>query len=227
MARGNTHPYIPSAGILVQTISQLRKMFPSKVDSETLKRLSLAPKNESVVINVLRFLDFIDEEGNKTTTATQVFQKHSEDAFSSALEKVVKDKYSELFSTMGEEAWETDRDSLIGFFRVHDETSALTAKRQAITFEALSALAGHGEVPTARVASNNSGSKKAAKKKTSRSKGTQDAPTAGASGDSPLNDKRKNDVGLTVRIEVNLPAQGDQETYDRIFASLKKNLLDG
>ena len=32
--------------------------------------------------------------------------------------------------------------------------------------------------------------------------------------------------GLTVRIEINLPASGDQETYDRIFKSIRDNLLN-
>ena len=40
------------------------------------------------------------------------------------------------------------------------------------------------------------------------------------------NDNR-NQVGLTVRIEINLPAEGDQETYDRIFKSIRENLLNG
>jgi len=33
-------------------------------------------------------------------------------------------------------------------------------------------------------------------------------------------------VGLTVRIEVNLPADGDQDTYDKIFKSIRENLLN-
>ena len=36
-----------------------------------------------------------------------------------------------------------------------------------------------------------------------------------------------NSVGLTVRIEINLPAGGDKETYDAIFQSIKENLLNG
>ena len=32
-------------------------------------------------------------------------------------------------------------------------------------------------------------------------------------------------VGLTVRIEVNLPPGGDAQTYDAIFASIKKHLM--
>jgi hypothetical protein len=34
-------------------------------------------------------------------------------------------------------------------------------------------------------------------------------------------------VGLTVRIEINLPATGDQDTYDKIFKSIRENLLNG
>jgi hypothetical protein len=34
-------------------------------------------------------------------------------------------------------------------------------------------------------------------------------------------------LGLTVRIEINLPAQGDQKTYDTIFKSIRENLLNG
>lgn len=37
---------------------------------------------------------------------------------------------------------------------------------------------------------------------------------------------RSRDVGLTVRVEINLPADGDQETYDRIFKSIRENLID-
>jgi hypothetical protein len=34
-------------------------------------------------------------------------------------------------------------------------------------------------------------------------------------------------VGLTVRIEINLPPGGDQATYDAIFKSIRENLLNG
>jgi hypothetical protein len=36
----------------------------------------------------------------------------------------------------------------------------------------------------------------------------------------------KRDMALTVRIEINLPAGGTQETYDAIFKSIKANLID-
>lgn len=227
MPKGNTHPYVPSAGMLVQTFNQLRKMFPTQVDAETLKRLSLAPKNESVVMATLKFLGFVDDDGNKTEKATEVFLKHTDKDFASALEQAVRDSYSELFAQAGDDAWTLDRDSLIGFFRVQDETSALTAKRQAITFEALSTLSGHGETPTAREPRKQKVIKKPAKKEAEKKMAvTADAAeaTKQIATDFP---KGRKDLGLTVRIEINLPAQGDQETYDRIFESIRKNLLDG
>jgi hypothetical protein len=229
MAKGNNHPYIPSPGLLVQTFSQLRKMFPAKVDAETLRRLSLAPKNESVVISTLKFLGFIDDDGNKTSEAA-VFLKHDDTEFANALEKVVKEKYAELFAQSGDQAWELDRDSLIGFFRVNDETSALTAKRQAITFETLSALCGHGETPSPRTTRKDT-SKATQTTPKSKEKKTSQTPiptsTSRSSSVSSFGISSSNDIGLTVRIEINLPAQGDQETYDRIFQSIRKNLLNG
>ena len=40
-------------------------------------------------------------------------------------------------------------------------------------------------------------------------------------------DSGNRNLGLTVRIEINLPATGDQETYDKIFKSIRENLLNG
>lgn len=222
----SAHPYIPSAGMIVQTFTQLRKMFPAKVDAETLKKLSIAPKNESMVINVLRFLGFIDDESNKTAKAGSVFLKHSDDAFATALEKAVKESYKDLFETVGENAWQADRGTLIGFFRVHDETSALTATRQAIAFETLSSLSGHGEAVQIKAQKPKKPAAKGAEKQ--KPKVDRGATPGGVPGTQAVHEQvGPGSFGLTVRIEINLPAQGDQETYDRIFQSIKKNLLNG
>lgn len=229
MANGKvTHPYVSSSGNLVQAFTQFRKAMPAQIDATTLKRLGIAPGNESVVIGVLRFLSFIDEEGKKTQKGQEVFLKHDDADFAKSLEKHVKGAYSELFDLRGDEAWSVDRDTLIGFFRVTDETSALTAKRQAIAFETLAALSGHGEISTPRQKAGTQ-SRPPAKEKPKRvskaekvSAGKITSPEiskdGGISGQAGM--------ALTVRIEVNLPAQADQETYDRIFKSIRANLLD-
>jgi hypothetical protein len=45
-----THPYISGAGNVTQMVTQLRKSFPATISSETVKKLGLAPNNESYVI---------------------------------------------------------------------------------------------------------------------------------------------------------------------------------
>jgi len=225
MAKTTPHPYVPSSGPLVQTFNQFRKAMPATVDAGTLKKLSLAPNNEPMVLSVLRFLGLIDKDGKKTQEATKLFTKHGDDAFGKALETIVKKAYSDLFEHYGDDTWKTDRDSLIGYFRGTDETSAITGKRQAVAFEALSALSGHGEV--AEPKSTGKRTKKAvAKKKTTKKADTEKAHKESKGEGIGFTGDADNNIGLTVRIEINLPAQGDQETYDRIFQSIKKNLLN-
>lgn len=223
MAKTTPNPYVQSAGPLVQTIKQFMKSMPAKVDAATLKKLSLAPNNESTMLALLRFLGFIDNDGNKTASATKVFTTHGDEAFSKALETVVKKSYAELFELHGDGAWKADRDTLITFFRASDETSEITGKRQTIAFETLAALSGHGEVVQAKPEKKKV--KTIVKKKAEKTNGKKSKSKA--DNGSGLSFSGENNVGLTVRIEINLPAQGDQETYDRIFKSIKKNLLNG
>ena len=221
-----THPYSPSGGgAITATVIQLRKSFPSKISADTLKKLGIASNSESYVINTLRFLGVIDAGGNKTKEATAVFTKHNDADFQEAFSELVKKAYSELFALRGDESWELSIDDLISFFRTEDQTSALTGKRQAVTFQALAALSGHGE-PLAPAKAK---PVKEAKTKLAIQK-EKPAPKLATK----VNEMDENggkseprNVGLTVRIEVNLPAAADQETYDRIFRSIRENLLNG
>lgn len=63
------HPYVTSNGPFIQVINHLRNSFPATVNADTLKKLGYAKKNESYVINTLRFIGIIDEAGNKTDKA--------------------------------------------------------------------------------------------------------------------------------------------------------------
>ncbi len=115
--------------------------------------------------------------------------------------------------------------TLITFFRQTDHSTALVGKKQADTFHALAALSGHGEipepkasVPTVKVGK----SKKIDSAKQSIEK-RKESPIAGTG----QSQGGRNAFGLTVRIEINLPSEGNQETYDRIFKSIRENLLNG
>lgn len=224
----NKYPYVASAGPLVKTIAHLRKSFPKEVTADTLRKLGVAPKNESYAINTLRFLGVIDEEGKKVDEKAQAFVQHQDDAFAAEFGKVVREAYEELFELHGDATWTLDRNSLTQFFRTTDHSSDVVGTRQAGTFAALAALSGHADVPTPK-ATTVTKKPSAASATTSKEKtnGRKESSPTGSKPSGVTDAKHQPPVGLTVRIEVNLPASGDQETYDRIFQSIRKNLING
>ena len=220
-----SYPYISGAGNIAQMVSQLRKAFPQNISSETVKKLGLAPNNESYVINALQFVGIIDENGKKTDQAAKVFSHHKDDEFSSEFSKLVEKAYSALFDLHGQHAWDLDTSELITFFRQTDQTSDAIGKRQASTFKVFAGLSGHTELPTTRATGKNGATpNKDKSKKQQKQSGvkTEEVPVL-------ANEKIQGsgrDIGLTVRVEINLPADATKETYDNIFKSIKENLID-
>jgi hypothetical protein len=137
--------------------------------------------------------------------------------------ELLKSAYRELFQLHGEGTWTLDDDKLITFFRSADQSSDIVGRRQARTFRSLASLAGYGEAPKnnlhvkTRVRSRKDGkSDRAPAPKLNG--GTEEALASSKTSSEPP-------LGLTVRIEINLPADGSQETYDTIFKSIRQNLL--
>ena len=217
------HPYISGPGGLVKAIKQFRSSLPPKIDASILKKLGIAPKNESYLINVLKFLNVIDDDGAPTADAQSTFTQNDDSVFGKKLSEMMKKAYSDLFSLHGENVWDLDSNALVTYFRQSDQTSAVVGTRQATTFQTLAALAGYGEVPSTRQSTPRKGETVATstKEKTPKKPKTKAPPT------SNVGTGYGKDFGLTVRIEINLPADGDQATYDRIFKSIRENLLNG
>lgn len=208
---------------LVCTTSQART---SKYFFRLHKKLELAPKNESYLIHILQFLGLINKDGSPTDAARRLFSLGNED-FKQELSAVIRQSYSALFSELGDDAWVKDKDSLKQWFRTTDKTSEVIGTRQASVFIALSRLAGHStstDVGSIRRDAKPKGSKQGSVSSRT-SKKLQLAETSGASmSASDLAIRR--DVALTVRIEVNLPANCDQDTYDAIFKSIRNYLIN-
>ncbi|MGP1253418.1 MAG: DUF5343 domain-containing protein [Kiloniellales bacterium] len=222
------HPYISSGGPLVQAITQFRKSFPSTVDASTLKKLGIASNNESYLINIFKFLNLINDESAKTDKAAKAFVIHKDEDFQKAFSEIVSSAYSELFELHNQDAWTLDDESLITYFRQTDESTEIVGKRQALTFKALAGLSGKRELSTPRTTSPKKSSgdtpkKPAVEKKTkARSAASQQENIV-----TPFEPKSHDPgFGLTVRVEINLPADGSQATYDRIFKSIRENLID-
>jgi len=223
-----TYPYTSGQGALVKAFEQFRKVFPPAVDASTLKRFNIAPANESYIINIFRFLGLIDDEGKKIDGVTDIFF-HGEDEFKSGLEGLITSAYADLFAEHGANAWDEGKDGLTTWFRVKDKTSELIGSRQASTFLTLAALSGHGEpfkpAPTAKATTTPKTVKPKSPppSKQDSAKPAETLVTTPTPHYVPATDKA---VGLTVRVEVNLPAGGTPEVYDAIFASIRKNLID-
>jgi len=218
-----TYPYISGKSALQRPFDQFREAFPPVIDASLSKRLGIAPANESYLINIFRFLVLIDEDGKKIDANTEFFFR-SEDEFRAGLESRLTAAYADHFTERGEGAWDEGRDALATWFRVNDKTSDLIGMRQATTFLTLAAIAGHGEL--LKVSPSTSKTSGGSKPKTT-AKQTQAAANPGQPRPQDCGGGHKDPVmGLTVRVEVNLPAEGTAETYDAIFASIRKNLID-
>lgn len=224
----DTHPYISGPGNVAQMVIRLRKAFPALISADTVKKHGLAPNNESYVINVLQFIGVIDTEGKKTLEASKVFSLHNDEEFAQGFGELIKKAYSSLFELHGEDAWVLDNGGLVTFFRQSDQTSEAIGKRQAGTFRVLAGLSGHGDLPETKMpkppkiakSTISVNSKQKKPYEVSQKEQVRDTKLpAGSNSEYPL--------GLTVRVEINLPADGSKETYDNIFKSIKENLLGG
>lgn len=221
------HPYVPAPGGLEKTINHFRRNLPTAINSDTLKRLGFAPNNESYILNVLRFLKLIDTENKKTDRAAEIFSSHKNEAFFTAFSSVVQDAYSGLFDLHGDNAWNTSREDLITYFRQSDQTSEVVGGRQASTFQLLAKLSGHEESRGRQPQKSKTKETPSGRKKQRNAEITPPIARESTRASIPARDDAASPkIGLTVRIEINLPAVNDQGTYDKIFKSIRENLLN-
>jgi hypothetical protein len=222
-------PYTSGQGAVAQTFTQLRRGFPPKVDAGYLKRFGIAPANESYIIAILRFLNLIDEDGARREETTGFFFA-GDDAFQAGLEERLREAYRQVFEEMGDDALTARSEELTNWFRAADKTSALVGQRQASTFRTLLALSGHGDVPAGRATSGARKTDGPPARPSAKPSSTQrTGAERRSSTEKPVAESRsaaeRTGLGLTVRVEVNLPPNADSNTYDAIFASIKKHLM--
>lgn len=226
----NTYPYISGQGALVKAFEQFRKSFPATVDAAYFKRMGIAPGNESYLINILRFLGLINETGAKVDEAANAFYG-SDEHFKEGMTELVQKAYKPVFEELGPDTWNASRDALSHWFRMVDKTTDLIGGRQAATFLALAGATGNGTPIEARSTS------KAAPKTPART--PRPKKSAAASDAQPKADIQKplsshlgvngtapggGPIGLSVRVEINVPVGATADEYDAMFASIRKHL---
>ena len=217
------HPYISGPDNIRKIIDQLRRKFPATVTTETIERFRIAPKSERYVINALRFINLIDNNGSKNAENAKAFLHHKEEDFQNAFGKIVKEAYNKLFEDRGDDAWQLGTEDLVTFFRQADAKSASTGRSQANVFQVFATLSGKREGSITQKQKTSTTTKKTnttAKKVQNPSKEIQ-------SGEYEPSNKITDNLSMNIRIEINLPPNAGRETYDDIFKSIRKNLING
>ena len=221
------YPYTSGQGALTQAFAQLRKGVPAKIDAGYLQRFNIAPANESYIISILRFLGLIDEDGGRIEDGSD-YLFGGDEKFKTGLEGAVRNAYSQLFDEMSD-PFQEEQENLVHWFRAADKTSDVVGRRQASTFLTLAALAGRRDLPAARTNPQKvATSVEGAAKKKAPSAAKQARPkvnSGGTQSEEPGHASQEREFGLSVKVEVNLPSDGDAATYDAIFASIKKHLM--
>jgi len=209
------HPYISGSSHITMMIEKLRSKFPKIVNSETIKSLGLALNDEKSVINALQFIGIIGDDGKPHSEHNKIFFHSEDEDFQKGFSEIIESAYCKLFDTHGEKAWTLDDPSLVSFFRITDKTSETVGKRQARVFKVFSALSGKIEPPI----------KRARQKAGNSSKASPPKPK-----DTPLKTQSNtiiDHLGMSIKIDVNLPSDASKETYDNIFRSIREHLING
>jgi hypothetical protein len=198
------------------------------VDSNWLAMIGLTKSNDKSLINVLRGLGFIGEDGIPTERWINFrdFTKRS-----AVMEEALKDAYSDLFEAYPEAHKQTDED-LINFFKNRqspDGSKTGVAERTATatlqTFKALGKIA--GMMPSDTIKKTQS-VKQTSRKSPSRvqapesTKKEADIPVDTKVGSKTISSPQ---LILNVNIQLAVPETTDEDVYDKFFAALKRNLM--
>jgi hypothetical protein len=197
-------PYTPSPKNVPELLDKIQTigMPKGKVNLNYLKSLGFKSSYDTYLPPVLKFLGFVNADGSPTSIWQQYgVKKQARSVMASA----IKNAYSVLFHTY-EDAYAQTNTALVDFFKARTGASDTDAGLLVQTFQNLCALADFEAAPAEAPVSE---------------------PTV------PLTTKEEAAriptvmTGLTVNINIQLtlPVTDDESVYDKLFASLKRNLL--
>jgi hypothetical protein len=110
-SRDSIPPYGPTRGML-QALQMLRRMTPSRIDSDFLRINKIAPGNEYKVVGALKFMKLIDDDGRPTDNSRLLKTKGP--TYTLALQDIVRSAYSGVFR--GLRPNEITRDGIYNYF---------------------------------------------------------------------------------------------------------------
>ncbi|MDO8362773.1 MAG: DUF5343 domain-containing protein [Actinomycetota bacterium] len=187
---------------------------PTKVDYKYLETRGYTGKNDKYLVAFLKALGFIDKGG----VPQRRWHDHRHTGQSMVVRGAgVREAYAGFFDVYPDAPNRTEQE-FINWARVEDSTaSPVTIKRSWATFRAMIPLGDFTGV--AESTSSNGGA--------DGEHHPPPPPPAGGGGGGGAPRVQVGGVGgITINIELQLPATADAKFFDQFFASMRKNLID-
>ncbi len=204
-----TYPYANTMKSLKGILNKIPLVrVPKLADNDWLSSQGFGHPNDFAVINVLRFLGFVDESG----MPTEIWRDFKRDAKSkTVMAKALKGEYADLFA-QHPNAGSTNNGDLKDFFAAHSDAGEQVLNRMVNTFTTLCEYAEFDQVVD-HVSS--------------------DADTEDISGSSDDLDSRnglrapalpEQQPALHIDIQIHISPSADADQIDNIFRSMAKHL---
>jgi hypothetical protein len=194
------YPYTLKTGSLTKFFDHIvRAGVPDKVTIKYLESAGFKSTNDRSIMAVLKFIKFLDESGTPTENYINYRDKSKSRII---LAQAIRASYPELFG-IHPNANRKDLEALRDFFRPKTNAGEKVLNSIVSTFRALCELADFEAGPIQALQAIE--------------KPVESKPTKATFEVAPTT--------LNINIQLALPVTENSEIYDKIFASLKKNLL--
>lgn len=204
-------PYMPSVKNLHSILDAIQNAgAPEAFGLDFLQDLGFTSSNDRAAIKVLKFLGMLDA-GGKPQASYREFMDHTR--AKSVLAARMLGAYDDLFLA-DKKAHEKGTEALKGWFKTKTGASDAVAKKMATTFKSLATYADFADVEPAKDQVD-----EAPSDREDRTDESDKIPPRGSGDESPP------PLGLTYRIEINLPDTTNVDTYRAIFRAIREELM--
>jgi len=138
-----SHTYTTVPGRIPELMEKIRSVgIPDRVTRTWLQLIGFKSSNDRTLINVLKFIGFINERGNPTDT----WRRYRGADHALVLAESIRNSYSEIFQTF-EAPSRLSTNELKDFFRVETGSAEGTVSKMVDTFKALCQVADFRSTP--------------------------------------------------------------------------------
>ena len=199
MPESNGYKYAYSVGQIDQVLEKIKDTGrPDKLTTGYMKNTWLLKNAQfSAVLDILKGMQFISSDGSPT----DLYAKFQNDSLSKeAIAEGVLNAYPDLFKAYPK-AFQLSKDELQGYIK--QQTGADSSVISKI-YGTIKKLISHGDFNGGQIAPKESNS---------------------GSGQRKVNAQNMGSIPITMNIQIVIPSDATPEQYDKIFSSIKKNLM--